>query len=193
MVMELLALETLGKLVDKGIDLLREGERQKKLFFEEVVKPTQEVFDRMYQDHIATFAKSWTMLLDPEAESKNIAAFVKERILFEGDVPIMLRRLTSSETPDDWRRTPGKLKDHYAEYIASVRECLNSIEQEGSGYERVGYYAALSSLVSGLTDSNDREARGRALDDLSAITHRFQRYHVRVTERYLQLQRYCSA
>jgi hypothetical protein len=48
-------IDSLLKLIDQGIALLRENERQRKLFFEEVVKPLHTVFEELYAAHIATF------------------------------------------------------------------------------------------------------------------------------------------
>jgi hypothetical protein len=41
-----LILDPLLKLIDKGVESLREGERQKKLFFEEVIQPLENVIRR---------------------------------------------------------------------------------------------------------------------------------------------------
>lgn len=53
-----LILDPLLKLIDKGVEFLREGERQNKLFFEEVIQPLENVFEELYATRIATFKQT---------------------------------------------------------------------------------------------------------------------------------------
>jgi hypothetical protein len=99
--------DLLLRLFDKGIELLREGDKQKGLFFEDVVKPTHSLFERMYQEHIATLERTREMLLDPTQTPTAIARFVNGRVLFEQGTIERLLPLTRLGEPHDWRRIPG--------------------------------------------------------------------------------------
>jgi ABC-type polysaccharide/polyol phosphate transport system ATPase subunit len=77
-----LILDPLLKLIDKGVEFLREGEHQKKLFFEEVIQPLEEAFEELYAAHIATLKQTRKMLLSSKSANE-IASFVEGRILFE--------------------------------------------------------------------------------------------------------------
>jgi len=187
-------IDSLVKLIEHGTKLLRESERQKKLFFEEVVKPTQTSFETLYHDHLKTFDRARTMVLDKDCPAADIAEFVRTRILFEQGTTELLLRLTKVGHSDDWRRTPkrGELEDRFNAYIACIAGCLISPDVE-VGPPQVSYYLALSDVFSTLAGTQiSNERRLRATAALDRILLRFQYFYGDVSARFIELQRYCS-
>lgn len=68
-------IELLLKLLDKSVEFLREGEKKKKLFFDEVVTPIQNEFQKLYDGHVATFKQARSMLLDSQIKPSAIKNF----------------------------------------------------------------------------------------------------------------------
>jgi hypothetical protein len=135
-----LILDPLLKLIDKGVEFLREGERQKKLFFEEVIQPLEDAFEELYAAHIATFKQTRKMLLSSKSANE-IASFVEGRILFEQGTTELLLRLTRFDEEQDWRRVPtNNLAQEFSAYVASIARCL--ISPDVSPRPTVAYYLA---------------------------------------------------
>jgi hypothetical protein len=188
-------IDVLVKLIEKGIELLREGERQRKLFFDDVVKPIQAVFETMCRDHLVTFKQTRCMLLDTKHPASDIATFVEGKVLLERGTIHLLIRLTDQVGDVRWRRTPtrGELDDRFAAYLACVTQCLASPSNHGAQASIV-YYAALSDVTRRLSSKNPTTAdRESALHDLEQIVERFHCFYSEVTTAFHQLQRYCSA
>jgi hypothetical protein len=182
-------IDLLIKLIEKGVDLLREGERQKKLVFDEVVKPIQALFQKMYDDHIKTFADTRSMLLSEESKCRDIVSLVEGRLLFEGGTTELLYRLTGTGGHGRIRRG---LKDDFDEYVSAIANCLISPNRGHGG--GVVYYLALSDVIRRLSEENlSYQSRERALRDLEKIVRRFQSFYAEVATKYLELQRLCSA
>jgi hypothetical protein len=58
------------------VEFLREGERQKKLFLEEVIQPLEDTFEELYAAHIATFRQTRKMLLNSRSANE-VVSFVE--------------------------------------------------------------------------------------------------------------------
>jgi hypothetical protein len=186
--MSLILIDPLLRLVDKGIDLLRENERQRKRFFEEVVNPLEAEFDKLYEGHIATFRETRDMLLE-EREPSKIASFVEGRILFEQGSTETLVRLTKLDPDQDWRHVPSgnDLKTHFETYVASIARCLISPDYQAR--PTVMYYLALHDVVQHIPSTGPQHS----VQDLERIVKRFQAFYGEVKEQYAQLQRYCAS
>jgi hypothetical protein len=115
------------KLIDKGIELLREGERRKKQFFEEVVKPIQALFQKMYDDHIKTFADTRSMLLSEKSKSRDIVSLVEGRLLFAHGTTELLYRLTGTGGNIGVKigRLRGSLRDDFDEYVSDIAKLVS--------------------------------------------------------------------
>jgi hypothetical protein len=186
--MSLILIDPLLRLVDKGIDFLRENERQRKRFFEEVVKPLEAEFDKLYEGHIATFRETRDMLLEQREPSK-IASFVAGRILFEQGTTELLVRLTKPDPDQDWRDVPSgnDLKAHFAAYVASIARCLISPDYEAR--PSVAYYLALHDVVQHIPSAGAQHS----VQALERIVERFQAFYGEVKEQYARLHRYCAS
>jgi hypothetical protein len=184
----LLPLDGLLKLIDKAIDFLRENERQRKRFFDEVVKPLETVFDELYTGHLAAFAQTREMILQGRGADE-IIAYVRGRILFEQNVPDLLKRLTRLGEEADWRQIPSGngLKEHFTLHVEKIASCLRSPKEPSE--PQVGYYVALDDVTQHLS----AVGRERSLNDLERIVGRFQHYHADVKESYIRLQRFCAS
>lgn len=187
-------LDLLLKLIDKGIELLQEGQRRRKEFFESVVTPLHSHFEKLYEDHIRTFAKTREMLLDDSKAPKEIASFVEGRLLLEHGTVELLRRLTKrSETqPAFHSRQEKELAQYFENYVSSIAECLVSPVQ--MDFQSVAYYVALENIVRSLSErSEERVSRKYVLENLQEILLRFQKYYADVQAKYLEIQEYCSS
>jgi hypothetical protein len=182
------------RLIDKGIELLREGERRKKQFFEEVVKPIQAFFQKMYDDHIKTFADTRSMLLSEKSKSRDIVSLVEGRLLFEHGTTELLYRLTGTggDIGGKIGRLRGSLKDDFDEYVSDIAKCLISPNPQNL-QGGIVYYVALRDVIRRLSEEKlNKQTREEALRDLEAIVRRFQSFYADVMSKYIELQRSCS-
>ena len=183
------ALLAIIALCEKGIAWVNERSRQKKVLFESVVEPLQTAFEKMYEQHLATFATVQDMLSDPKTEPSKIAELVENRVLFESGAIQRLGRLaTPSQSRDRGHaQGSGEVGDLLEAYIASVATCLVSPTDYPQRFQ-VGYYVALADVVNALKRGQDRSL---AAKELRRIVERFNRFYADVCDWYSRLQRTC--
>ena len=197
-------LAAIPKLVDRGIELLRErdkqGEKQKAAFLKEVAEPLHSIVETMYRDHLATVETVRKMIKDGRSTGKQICEFANERRVLEYGVVTRLVEHTWIDSNDDWRRIPGEKGDLgmlFRTYVYKVATSLiDAFERERP--PTLAWYANLERLAGGLAAAfgdfpPDIGAQDRGEEELDDLITRFHRYFADVEKAYMLLRRECTA
>src|SRR5438309_6473953 len=151
-------------LCEKGIAFISERKRQKEALFDDVIDPLQKAFEKMYEQHLATFARVQEMITDRKAAPAEIVALVEDRVLFEGGAIDRLGFLAEPPQPGSWQYAPeiGEVAELYRSYVHSVATCLVSPTRYPQRFQ-VGYYLALADVANSLSHKHDRSSASRDL------------------------------
>jgi hypothetical protein len=165
----------LPKLVNEGIRLLREGESNRKKFFEVCVGPIQNALDRLYEAHGATFQAA-----HKAAESEDfdqLRKVVETAVRFEQGNTDRLAIAVSSARDI---RVRGQLGRLFKEYVDTVA-LLIIPPRKNDLRARITAYSTLENILF-------RECGSRELDTL---IRNFDRYYVSTRQAYEKLRLYC--
>lgn len=110
------------KLIEKGIELLKERERSRKHFFDEVAAPLHAAFNRLATEHMTTFRLIYDGLSQPSPDIAGLARVIQRNQLLEkGSVQLLSRLLSEAKSVE---LPTGNLAEPFQKYLTTASSCL---------------------------------------------------------------------
>jgi len=135
------ALHALPKLVNEGIRFIKEGEANRKKFFDIRVKPIKDVCNILYDAHISTLQN----ILDSvrQGDLNKAARMIENAVLFEqGNTDQLAIAVKNAESV----KVKGHLGDLFSNYINYIGKILVPNEKPQSIEIRIHVYTTLERL-----------------------------------------------
>jgi hypothetical protein len=136
-------IELLLRAIEKGVELAREGEKNRARFFQSAVVPIDDLFVRLYSEHLATF-RDLRAAIERGANQSELGRILESNALNEGGTAELLLEITD---PKFHHRSPvrGSLQESFDRYINLVSDCL--LEPSPKHPFRVGAYRAAAAYI----------------------------------------------
>lgn len=189
-------LDFIKPLAEKAIELLREGERKRGAFFDEIIIPLHTNFLEMQAAHTKTFNDVRISARNGKISTKDIASMVRQRSIEESTT-----WQTFSSLRDGNIFNPRvDLKYEFVAYVDSLQKCLHLIDRETAIQHpgRLKYYTSLLESINLLANIPNASSKKRAAEEdiISAVDRvqaEFNSYCADVVVKFLALQRRCKA